>query len=98
MNQKEIDKMFQGKRVNRIVLKFKGKYFTRKSIVYQLKNDWENEFYHLLGSQKLCFHGYDVTKDYEYVEFEIKNIEMLEETYNKFNGEEYNYEDDVLAI
>lgn len=95
MNWKEIDKMFQGKHVDRIVLKFREKRYTKKSIVYQMKNCWENEFYHLLGSQKLRFHGWDVLKDYEYVDFEIKDQKMLDETYDKFNREEYNFEKDV---
>ena len=95
MNWKEIDKMFQGKRVDRIVLKFRNKRYTRKTIVYQMKNYWINEFYHILGSQKLCFHGWDIPNDHEYVDFEIKNLEMLEETYNKFNRDEYNYENDM---
>ena len=95
MNWKEIDKMFQGKRVDRIVLKFREKRYTRKSIVYQMKNCWENEFYHLLGSQKLCFHGWDVLNDHEYVDFEIKDQKMLDDTYDKFNREEYNFEKDV---
>lgn len=95
MNWKEIDKMFEGKRVDRIVLKFREKRYSRKSVVYQMKNCWENEFYHLLGSQKLCFLGWDVLNDHEYVDFEIKDQKMFDETYNKFNRKEYNYENDV---
>lgn len=44
-----------------------------------------------------CFkaNGWDIPNDHEYVDFEIKNLEMLEETYNKFDREEYNYENDM---
>lgn len=95
MNWKEIDKMMQGKRVDRIVLKFREKRYTRKTIVYQMGNNCINEFYHDLGSQTLKFHGWDIPNDHEYVDFEIKDQKMLDETYDKFNRPEYNYENDV---
>ncbi|SHL44073.1 hypothetical protein SAMN05720764_11428 [Fibrobacter sp. UWH5] len=91
MKWKEIDKIMKTKQVNRDIVKWRNMRCTRRTVVYRFRNCLENEFYYELGCAELRFHGWDATKDHEYIDIPIKDLQTLENIYQHFIGKEHSW-------